>query len=737
MHEEMSLIKEMKQRFWIDMHRTARTAQVLALLFTVIFAISNVSTIQSTFVPELKSKSMISIDLPSLKREWPIRIVFVGYNRSYINTTKLFEQLPKSSTIEYEDQTVAHSADYTVRFAGDVYYNNTLSLLRNNSISGIDIGSKINVQKLIENRDGISSDTNFFEPLDGTRINATAVEMWYDQHPFVQSVSSGFVIYILNTTEYASELPFEEHWYEYDYENPDTGVPEYYFDSFRTNPPSGMQMNAFGGRNNKFIIDPFAYQWYLKYARYWYNDSLAIGDSWPVYMLTNFSEVLQGLDLSSPNDVNSLTDYFGEYCSDVVETLFLPGSEENGRYLAPRNLESTLAPPNVSIDIYSIDRDIRSYTWIANGDFISSQLSNLLPFRDISFSLVYNNLDDVSSLNQSFWSNAHTNASGVYFNGTSFNMVNSIDPLHLNIFLGEHLTLTTINGSNTFLVQHSSGIICADYLDISDGTVNFGLSERILQVIGEIIGIRNAIHSNLFISDFSRGLMGFLTRVGHYSLFEKSASWRMFLDQFEMEIRQQFIANLSSLPETLPSKTSGAISNALLRFGYVSNDLTNHKPLSAYNMLLSMNNWTRRIISSLTDSLRPEIFGWNFTHPANSFASFPVWANVSETGSGIENVSFVVTRNNYVSKHLLHYNGSLFTAQIPALRLNATFEVYIEAYDWATNRAESYSVVLDLRPTGPPPLDPWATAPIVTLGSGAVLMFVVILALIYDKRKNN
>ena len=719
------------------MHRTVQTAQVLTILFTLMFVISNVSTMQSAVTPEHKSKSMISIDLPAIKREWPIKIVFVGYNQSYINTTRLVEQLPVSSTIEYENQTVTHSADYNFRFAGDVYYNNTLSLLRNNSISGIDIGSKINVQKLLENRDGLSTDTDFFESLNGTRINATAVEMWYDQHPFVQTGSSGFVIYILNTTEYASELPFKEHWYEYDYENPDTGVPEYYFDPFRTHPPSGLQMNAFGGIKNKFIIDPFAYQWYLKYARYWYNDSLAIGDSWPAYMLTNFSEMLQGLDLSSPNDVNSLTDYFSAYCSDVVETLFLPGSKENGRYLTPRNLESTLEPPNVSIDIYSIDRDISSYTWIANGDFITSQLSILLPLRDISFSLAYNNLDDVPSLNQSFWNNAHTNASGVYFNGTSFNMVNSVDPLHLNIFLGEHLILTTTNGSNTFLVQHSSGIICTDYLDISDGTVNFGLSQRILQVIGETIGLKNAIHSNLFISDFSHGLMGSLTRLDQYSLFEKSASWRVFLDQFEMVVRQQFIANLSSLPETLPSKTSGVLSNALLRFDYISNDLTKHNPLSAYSVLLSMNNWTRRIISSLTDSLRPEIIGWNFTRPANSFASFPVWANVSETGSGIENVSFVVTRNNYMSKHLLHFNGSLFTAQIPALRLNATFNVYIEAYDWATNRAESYSVVLDLRPRGPSPLDPWATAPIVILGSGAVLIVVLTIAIIFDKRQNN
>jgi hypothetical protein len=117
-------------------------------------------------------------------------------------------------------------------------------------------------------------------------------------------------------------------------------------------------------------------------------------------------------------------------------------------------------------------------------------------------------------------------------------------------------------------------------------------------------------------------------------------------------------------------------------------------------------------------------------------SSFSVWANVSGTGSAIENVSFVVTRSNSISKHLLTYNGTLYLGDIPALRVNTTYEVYMEAYDWAANKATSFSVEIDLRDRQEPPLDPWVTAPIVALGSGVILLLVVVIALIYDKRKN-
>ncbi len=741
MHEESSLIKEMNQFLKIDMHHTTRLTQILAVGITVLFMISSASTMESLVAPDLVQKSNLSVDLPTLERHWPVKIVFVGYDSNILNVTYFVDQLPASSTIEYDNLTVEHFADYNVRFASDLYYNRTMDMLRNNSQSGIDIGTELDTQALIDYRDGVTSTPDFFEPQSGTSINATEVERWFNQHPLVQDGDEGWVIYILNTTELVSELPYGLHWYEYDYQNPDSASETYWYDEFLVNPPESIQLNSFGGTYNKFILDPFADQWYLEWAKIWYNDSLPSGDTWPEYFNTTIVDKLESIDLAQESGRNQIADYFADYCRDIIQPLFIPDTVENVRYLNPFTFDEFFTLPSVTVDIYSIDRDISEYTWITNYAYLEAQMNSLLPFDDMMLSLSYNNLDDVADLNSTFWSNVSLDFGSILLNGSSFltdTSTGDLNSIAMTIFVGDGLQLTD-NGLNaTYLTHGTNGVICSNYLDlIVDSTPLHGISERILQAVGDLLGLKSSLFSNSFISSYSHGLMGELTRFGQYSRFEQSGIWRTYIDPFDSYIRNQFLANLTLLPAEIPGKTQGIISDALRTLRYASHFLIAHDPLSAYDALRSMNNWTRRIFASLTDTLRPEFFAWDITRPVIINQSFVVWANISETGSGIENASVLVTRNNYEASHLMKYNGTLWVTTIPALQLNASFEVYIVAFDWALNRAESFSVTIDLRPGEPPPLDPWVTAPIVVIGTGSVLIVVLIVAIIYDKRRGS
>jgi hypothetical protein len=496
-------------------------------------------------------------------------------------------------------------------------------------------------------------------------------------------------------------------------------------------------MNSFGGKHNKFIIDPFADQWYLDWAHIWYNDSINAGDTWPEYITIRFQEKLSSLDLTQEQDKNDLADYLAEYCTDIIETLFIPDDEESGRYLAPILLEDISFSPEFIVDIYSIDQDIDEYTWITNMEFLQDQIESLLPYSEVNLEIAFNNLNDYPTLNESFWNSITSGDDSLLLNGTSFLLETpstDVDEFEITLFIGEGLD---IDCNMSIVSVDRRAVIAVKSDDLLDGTIQIhGMSEWILESVVDLLGLKSSKYSNGFISSYSKGLAGWLTHYGQYSKFEKSSISRMFIDQFDSIIRTQFLNNLSTLPEEIPSKTQRVISDSLRTLRYATSFLISHDPASAYRALLSMNNWTHRIFASLTDDLRPEFLSWNFTKPTSPNDSFLAWANISETDSGLENASFVVTRSNYETKHLLKSNGSLYVTTIPPLRFNATFDVYVEAFDWATNRAESFSVTIDLRPGEPPPLDPWTTAPIVILGSGSILLVVLVIALIYDRRQS-
>ncbi len=136
------------------------------------------------------------------------------------------------------------------------------------------------------------------------------------------------------------------------------------------------------------------------------------------------------------------------------------------------------------------------------------------------------------------------------------------------------------------------------------------------------------------------------------------------------------------------------------------------------------------------DTLRPEISAWGLEGPVEQGVSFSAWANVSDTESGVRNVSLSVHGDNgQRSSYPLAFNGSLYMADVPGLAVNATYTLYIIAFDMANNTATSYSRTADLTQRTTTTKDPSVTTPIV-VGSSLVLMAVVtVVAMIYDRRR--
>lgn len=158
------------------------------------------------------------------------------------------------------------------------------------------------------------------------------------------------------------------------------------------------------------------------------------------------------------------------------------------------------------------------------------------------------------------------------------------------------------------------------------------------------------------------------------------------------------------------------------------------------NLFLPFNNYhttdmdnSQYIVSQ--DTVRPEISSWNFTKEARRGEDFEVWADVTDTGSGVKNVSLVVEETASIKTvHSLSFNSSLYTAQIQALQANRTYELFIRAFDNANNSATSYRRSIDLMIATTTRIDPNVTFVPVVVSSSVVGVLVIVLAYFYDRK---
>ena len=94
----------------------------------------------------------------------------------------------------------------------------------------------------------------------------------------------------------------------------------------------------------------------------------------------------------------------------------------------------------------------------------------------------------------------------------------------------------------------------------------------------------------------------------------------------------------------------------------------------------------------------------------------------------------IIPEHGNVTRQPLYSNGSLYIETCPALAVNNTYDLYIEAYDTAFNIAYSYRRTVNLYFT-PTPIDPWITMPIVITSSFTIMVSVILFAVVYDSKQ--
>ncbi|MFX1370033.1 MAG: hypothetical protein ACFFAY_15680, partial [Promethearchaeota archaeon] len=340
-------------------------------------------------------QSLPASTISVLERNWTIEIVVVNYDESLIDETTLTSGLP-TQRVYNPGFTLEYDIEYHVTHANASYVNSLRQVMMDNSVAGEDLGSELNESALEYHELNLDDPQSIFNPRDGRVIDGYVVEDWLAENPAVPTPDLGYVLYLLNFSEFDSSDHSFEHWYDYHPIDPDTDRPQ---DFFRLewdnalNPDVKFQFAGFGGRENLFVVDTSADQWYLRWARIWWGDPPY--DDHPLHCTMDLEDILAIVDTETPAGITALNEYLRNYIYDPISYLFVPAQHSPTEYV-----ESGTS----RVLVFAMDTDVgvsvESLEWVMNEALHQHDLEELLPFIPWSAQVEYL---DIQSPAQNDW----------------------------------------------------------------------------------------------------------------------------------------------------------------------------------------------------------------------------------------------------------------------------------------------------------------------------------------------
>jgi len=133
---------------------------------------------------------------------------------------------------------------------------------------------------------------------------------------------------------------------------------------------------------------------------------------------------------------------------------------------------------------------------------------------------------------------------------------------------------------------------------------------------------------------------------------------------------------------------------------------------------------------------QPDVWAWGIEGEPELGNGFDVWANVTDDGSGLRNVTIQVYGPNMSINNLMTFNGTFHIGSVPPFPNDGTFTARIRAYDMANVTRTSSNVIIDFESDPVITVDPSLTMPIVVGSSVGFIAIVSVIALVYDKKKS-
>ena len=678
-------------------------------------------------------------------RNWTIRIVLVNYDLDVIDAATLLEYLPTQRTYDVDSALVTYNVDYEVSHANEAYVDSLRSLMLANSVNGSDTGTSLNETALEYQIAHEDEPQTIFYPRAGMSIDGYAVEDWLHENPAVEPPGLGYVFYLLNFSEFDSPDHELEHWYDYHAMDSDTSETQ---DWFRLewdndlNEEVHFMYPGFGGRYNLYVLDPSADQWYLQWARLWWPNT---GD--PTHWTKDLEDVVDSLNLGNPLGRELLNTYLQEYMYDPIAYLYMPFQHYPTSYVAHAKVRVLVFCMDVQ-DGVSVD----SLRWVTNAEMQAAHLEELLPFISWDVEVEFLDIDNYLSWNSLFWDYAvlDGNTTLVDGGGLFYAISDQMRSQYINvdspdvelfgvIFIKKEMLMHVYGKTYTGLGSSGLGqtVIWKSwerYYRSDEVTPKSGISHIQLHETGHALGLMHTWSYDHYVGDFSYGPMGYYGMHNGTATFDRNWVQGTYLDQMEVEAREELDLRRSQMPanprpETLIAEQG--VLNALDRVGAIYHQMDWQGCYEAFN---EVQDWLKRLTFSMHDTVPPVITDWGTIPTEFEFDTFTVWAQVTDDLAGVDNVTVHIVLNNSVElEYPCEFDGSDWSVTVPDFDNYTSFVIWIEAYDWGLNRALSQQRVLYGDSGGG--LFPWDPVVVAVVGAISTIAIVVVIWKLYTRRK--
>ena len=676
----------------------------MVIVFLLLLLVAPTSSQTKTDVSPV-SEPTTSQDLLTIERNWTLNVVLVDYRADQVDESVLIGTMPTSRVHQTEEVQITYNFEYHVHYANESYRLALREAALQNSQNGTGIGTVLNETALAIQRADPGTPLRVFEPRDGRAIDGMALEDWLVSNPYVAPPGLGYNLYLLNMSDLDTPSHELEHWYDYAPQDSDTGEMQDWFRlefDHSLNPPLEMQYAGFGGRGNVYALDPSADQWYLRWARIWWQNYISTDYD---HFTRDLEDIVDEIDLETPGGVTALSTYLRDYMYDIVSFLLFPVQHSPAKYVTTGELRVTVVCMDVESGI-----SVESLEWVTDAEMQRGHLEELYPFIQWNVQVDFVDIDEEPMWNYTFWRSAEVNEDGVteVDGGEMFGyLYDVVRPYRIPtgpdlisvfgvVFIKQNMVMYYGDGTYTGLGYNGEfggqTVIWKSwerYFRSDNVTPRNGVSAVQLHESMHAVGFGHTWVHEHYTGDFSFGPMGYFADHNGTSSFDKDWVQGTYLDQMEaltwdeFQMRQAYVQP-DDRPETLQAEENALICFELARAAYNQMDW-----MRCFELLSKARDWSKRMIYSRHDTQPPVIQEWGTIPARPRNESFTYWAKVSEDTAGLENVTvYVLIDDATLLSYPCEYASGNWSCEIEAVDYSETATVWVVAWDWAMNSVE-------------------------------------------------
>jgi len=689
-----------------------------------------------------KTTCLSQDEFSSVSRDWSVEFVFVNYKEDLIDQNTILASLPLQRSYTIGDEQIEYSIDYDITFASQSFADDLEDVIIANSFSGMETGSLLDEDALEYQKAHPNDLQRIFYPRDGRVIDAHPVEDWIYENPVVEKPQPGYVLYFLNFSEFDSPDHAVEHWYDYHPVDPDSGETQ---DWFRLewdntlNPSVELSYPAFGGRYNFFVIDPSADQWYLRWARIWWDEGPDYSNS-PEYSTKDLEDKMNSLNPDDPERATKLSAYLNEWAYDPVNYLFFPTQNSPTAFVESGFLKGLVFAMDVDEGVTA-----DSLRWVTDAEMQKAHLDELLPFVDWQVDIEFLDIDNYPDWNELFWDHATESGGKTIVDGLSmFNdILQNMRYQYVDIF-SEDINVFGVVFIKKNMEMHAYG---RQYTGLggggqtciwksweryyrSDGiTPKSGISYVQLHETMHAIGIGHTWDTHHYVGDFSLSPMGYFASYNSTGTFDKNWVQSTYVDQMEGRLASRYQEHAGNIEASALQKTADAHDRILQYWDIAHREYSKMNWSACYSALRDANHWLTRAIYSMADQELPIIEEWAFIQSSSPEGHNTLWAKVRDDLSGVDNVTAHVEINSVETVYICENHQGNWSTSIGVIPSDSYVRIWVEVTDWGMNSAFSDVVELGVTSAALPYSE-------IIVASITILIFATAIV-VWQRRRGN